>query len=265
MIKLDQYKDKYRSIDLSRRDGILTVRLHSDGGPVVWGGVPHEELGYCFAEIAADRENELVILTGTGDHFIGAMDFPDVERVPAQIYSHLFDDAMRLLNNLLAIEVPVIGVVNGPARVHAELALLSDIVIAAEDAVFQDAPHFPAGLVPGDGVHVIWPMLLGSNRGRYFLLTGQEIWADEALDLGIVSEVMPRTELTRRANELADLLMKQTNLVRRFSRKLLVRPIQRRLFEDLGFGLSLEGQGWSDSGPYGLRIRHTPRGAEHDN
>jgi hypothetical protein len=65
--------------------------------------------------------------------------------------------------NLLEIQAPMIAV-NAPATVHAELALLCDIVLAVDHATFQDAPHFPSGLVPGDGVHVVWPMLLGLNR-----------------------------------------------------------------------------------------------------
>lgn len=51
------------------------------------------------------------------------------------------------------------------------------LVIASDTATFQDAPHFPNGIVPGDGVHIVWPLLLGPNRGRYFLLTGQRLSA----------------------------------------------------------------------------------------
>ena len=78
----------------------------------------------------------------------------------------------------------MIAAVNGPALIHAELAVLCDIVIASENAEFQDAPHFPNGVVPGDGVHVVWPLVLGANRGRYFLLTGQKLRAKQALDSG---------------------------------------------------------------------------------
>jgi enoyl-CoA hydratase/carnithine racemase len=96
----------------------------------------------------------------------------------------------------------VIGAVNGQARIHAELAVLSDIVLAAETAIFPDAAHFPNGVVPGDGVHVAWPLLLGPNRGRYFLLTGEEISAQQALSLNFVAEVLPPGRLLPRAREL---------------------------------------------------------------
>jgi enoyl-CoA hydratase/carnithine racemase len=83
-------------------------------------------------------------------------------------------DAKRLLTALLEIQAPMIAAINGPATVHAELGLLCDVTLAAEHTIFRTAPHYPSGLVPGDGVHVVWPLLLGLNRGRYFLMTGQE-------------------------------------------------------------------------------------------
>ena len=63
-----------------------------------------------------------------------------------------------LIENVLAVEVPVISAVNGPCNIHSEVPLLGDIVLASEDAYFQDLAHFPRGMVPGDGQHVIWPL-----------------------------------------------------------------------------------------------------------
>jgi len=66
-------------------------------------------------------------------------------------------------------------------------------VLAADTALFQDAPHFMSGIVPGDGAHVVWPHLLGPNRGRYFLITGQELNARTAFEYGVVNEVCRST------------------------------------------------------------------------
>ena len=71
--KLNEYANKYHHAKLERRDGILQVTLHSDGKELEWGGGPHEELSYLFAEIGRDYDNRVVILTGTGESFCANM------------------------------------------------------------------------------------------------------------------------------------------------------------------------------------------------
>jgi enoyl-CoA hydratase/carnithine racemase len=111
--------------------------------------------------------------------------------ITANAFYRVHWEGRALLMNLLNIEVPVIAAINGPAWRHGELPLLSDIVLAAHTAAFQDSAHFQNGRVPGDGMHIVVPLLLGMNRGRYFLLTGQTLSAQEAKDLGLVAEILP--------------------------------------------------------------------------
>ena len=99
--------------------------------------------------------------------------------------------ARHLITNVLDVDVPMISAVNGPCNMHSEVPLMGDIVLASEDAYFQDASHFPRGQVPGDGQHVIWSYLAGHNRARYFLLTGKKLGAAEAKEWGVVNEVLP--------------------------------------------------------------------------
>jgi enoyl-CoA hydratase/carnithine racemase len=134
----------------------------------------------------------------------------------------------------------MIAAVNGPVTVHSELAVLCDIVLAAEHTYFQDAPHFPGGLVPGDSMQIVWPLLLGPNRGRYFLLTGQQIPAAEAHQLGIVGEVLPADQVLPRAQELAAGLARLNPILLRNTRHALVRPLRRAMADDLHTGLALE-------------------------
>jgi enoyl-CoA hydratase/carnithine racemase len=143
--------------------------------------------------------------------------------------------------NLLNIEVPMIAAVNGPALIHAELAVLCDIVIASPNASFQDAPHFPNGVVPGDGVHIVWPLVLGPNRGRYFLLTGQTLDADAALRLGVINEVVAADQLRARAWELAGAIVTRPSLAVRYARVAMTQQLKELMLEDLGYGLTLEG------------------------
>jgi enoyl-CoA hydratase/carnithine racemase len=202
----------------------------------------HGDLGACFAEIAADPENDVLIVTGTGDRFCDSFEAPegDVQITPA-IWDHIFGEGLQLPTRLLEIPVPVIGAVNGPATLHAELALLGDVVLCTDDAVFADRFHFASGFVPGDGAHLIWPLLLGLNRARYFMLTGQEIPAAEALRIGLVGEVLTRDALMPRALELAREIQRRPPLTRRYTRMALTQELRLVLQRGLGYGLALEG------------------------
>ena len=248
MATFDQYSGKYQSVRMERRNGILQMTLHTNGDSLQWGGIPHQELPEAFADIGSDADNLVVIMTGTGDAFTGPPGTPEStpKRTPGE-WDKTYWEGKHLLSNLLDIEVPMISAINGPALRHSELPLLCDIVLAAEEASFQDSGHFINGLIPGDGMHIIYPLLLGLNRGRYFLLTGQTIGARQAQELGLVSEVLPRQELLPRAWELAEQLTKQSPLVLRYSRVLLTQFVKRQMHDLLGYGLALEGLGSADS------------------
>ena len=96
-------------------------------------------------------------------------------------------------------------------------------------------------------MHIVYPMLLGMNRGRYFLLTGQAIEADEAKQLGLINEVMPQSELMGRAWVLAEQLAQQSDLVLRYTRVATTQYIKRLMQDILGYGLALEGLGSADT------------------
>ena len=248
MAKFQDYSQKYQCIRMERQDGILEITFHTNSGPLQWGGVPHEEFPRAFYDIGSDPENRVVIMTGTGDAFSGPPGTPESRprRAPGE-WDKTYWEGKHLLWNLLDIEVPMISAVNGPALRHSELPLLCDIVLAAEGAAFQDSGHFVNGLVPGDGMHIVYPMLLGLNRGRYFLLTGQTIGSSQALELGLVSEVMPTGDLLPRARALAGELARQSDLVLRYTRVSMTQYIKRQIHDILGYGLALEGLGSADS------------------
>ena len=245
MATFDEYAERYRHIKMERRNGILQITFHSDGDSLRWSLGPHEELGRAFADIGGDPDNEVVIMTGTGAEFSGPRASSSTRSpahgVTAREWDRIYRDAKHLLMNLLDIEVPMIGAINGPAWRHSELPLLCDIVLAAEDTAFQDSAHFQGGLVPGDGMHVVYPLIMGLNRGRYFLLTGQTLDAHEARNVGLVNEVLPKGEVLSRAWTLAEQLMQQSPLVRRYTRVMLTQYVKRAMHDLLGYGLALEG------------------------
>jgi enoyl-CoA hydratase/carnithine racemase len=245
----DDYRNAYDNITLERENGILEVTFHTGGKGFVWSGPSHEESAYCFADIAADRDNHVVILTGTGDSYCNQIDPGSFRLSNANEWDATVFEGRKLLGNLLDIEVPVIAAVNGPATVHPEIPVLSDIVLAADTATFQDMPHFMSGIVPGDGAHIVWPYLLGTNRGRYFLLTGQELDARTALDWGLVNEVLAPQDLLPRARELAASIKAKPFLTRRYSRLALVQPLKQAMTDRLGYGLVSEALAAVDQWP----------------
>ena len=239
--KFADYKDGYRNIALERdAAGVVLVRFHTAGGAFVWSEESHEELGYCFAEIGADRGNRVIVMTGTGDVWCDVIDFASFSLNNPAEWDHTFFDGRKLLGSLLDIEVPVISAINGPARIHPEIPVMSDIVIASDTALFQDAPHFMGGIVPGDGAHVVWTHVLGPNKGRYFLLMGEELGAQEALARGVVGEVLPKDKVLDRALEIAALFAGKTDLALRYSRVVLTQRYKRLMAEGLSLGLGLE-------------------------
>lgn len=241
-MRFEDYRDQYESIRLERDEsGILQVTLHTDGGPWEMSRLSHDELADAFREISLDNGNEVVILTGTGDSFSGPPSSPITHRTDTATWEWRRYEGWALMENYMSIRVPVIGAINGPAYRQAQLPLLADIVLAADTAVFQDSAHFTNNVVPGDGINIAMLAVLGLNRGRYFLLTGQVLTAEEAKSMGLVSEVLPPDLLVDRAWEHARQLLEKTPLVRRYTRILMQHELKRLLHDAFGYGLALEG------------------------
>jgi enoyl-CoA hydratase/carnithine racemase len=243
--RLDDYSSDYRHVKFHREDGILQLTLHSDDGPVVWGGDPGEEMSRLWRDVGDDRENLVIILTGTGEWFTGPKadwrnrHFKGVPK-PSE-----WDVGIRrgrfMEMDLLNVDVPIIAAVNGPAYRHCEQALLCDIVLASETALFQDTGHYWGGrLAPGDGMHIALTTLLGINRARYMVFTGQAISAQEAKTLGLVGEILPLAELLPRAWALAREIARQPTLLTRYTKQVMTQHIKQIMQAHVAQGLAYE-------------------------
>jgi enoyl-CoA hydratase/carnithine racemase len=246
--RLEDYKNKFPNIRFERRNAILQITFHTNGGPFVWSALPdgpQHTAGEAFHDVAHDPENRVVIITSVGDQWCVEYDatrLPDQAGVTPLWWDYLFRAERDLLQNLLNIPVPVIGVMNGPATYHAEILLLSDVLFAAEDAYIADDSHIYAGVVPGDGIQTVWDILVGPNRTRAMQYLHQKIPAKQALDLGIVAEVHPREALLPRAWEVAeDLIARCSPVTLRNSRSTMTDNIRRRLAAEHLGSYALEG------------------------
>ena len=242
MSRLDGYRDRFPNAHLNRsKTGVLEVALHTDGGTLVFDGHTHEQFVDLFHTVGSDPDNRVVILTGTGRAFMESISSEGFDFFTPQGYDKIYREGKKVLMNILDIEVPLIAAVNGPVRLHSEYILLCDIVLAAPSTIFQDKPHLEFGIVPGDGVHLLWQEVIGTVRGRYFILTRQELDAQTAKEWGVVNEIVSADKLLARAREIAEELAKLPPLTTRYTRIALTQKLRRIVDEGVGYGLALEG------------------------
>src|SRR6202043_3707678 len=228
MSHFDAYRDSFPNARLTRsKAGVLEVALHTNGGTLAFNGYTHEQFVDLFHAIGSDRDNRAVILTGSGNAFMETISPEGFDFFTPQGYDKIYREGRKVLMNILDIEVPLIAAVNGPVRLHSEYILLADIVLATPSTVFQDKPHFEFGIVPGDGVNLLWPEVIGSIRGRYFLLTRQELDAETAKQWGAVNEIVPSGKLLARAHEIAEGLASLPPLTTSYTRIALTQKLRR--------------------------------------
>ena len=242
------YFTAFKNLEFTRTpSGVLTVRFHTDGGPATFTGQLHTDFPRALYEIGEDRGNRVLVLTGTGDRFMADINGPSLGDItkPAQ-WDRTIAEGRRIMQRLVDLEMPIVAAVNGPATVHSEYLLLADLVIAADTAVFSDFPHLTFGIVPGDGVHLVWEETIGLNRARYLTLTHGSFTAQQAEQWGAVAEVLPLEQVLPRAQELAESLAAKPQLLTRYLAVTVRQRLSRRMAEATQLGLALEGLSAAD-------------------
>jgi len=246
--RFDEYREVFKDFyKMERRDdGVLLVEAHTRGGPIQLSVQNHRSLGQMLKTVGADPQNEVLILTGSGADFMMGSDphgFALEEAdMPYWAYEYAYKDGRINVSSLVNdLEIPTIGLLNGPGF-HSEIVLMCDITIAADGATIFDL-HYDIGSVPADGIHNAFQELLGVKRAAYALLTGEAITAAQALEWGMVNEVVPRDQLVKRAHAIADHIMSQPRTTRRLTTQIVRRPWKQRIVNDLdgGFGIQMFG------------------------
>lgn len=242
------YFSQYKSLKMSRdAQGVLVIELHSNGGPLVFTAQDHTDFVDAFYRVSQDRDNKIVILTGTAGQFIPGIDFSSFGNVADPgVWSQVHDEGVQILENLANIRVPVIAAIEGEANVHSEYALLANVIVAGNGATFTDLPHFAGGIVPGDGIFTTWSYRAGAGRAEAFLLNPKPITAQVAHEWGVVAEVVPDGKALARARELAEIYLKAPEVTRRNTRVHFIQPLKERIVREVGYGLSLEGASAAD-------------------
>jgi len=236
-----------------REDGVVTVRMHCKGGPLIWSMEMHDAIGKMWRLLGTDRETEMIIFTGTGNiwvtDFEAASWAPEGDNAGETRYNHMFVDGRRMIITMIQdVEVPTLGVLSGSGG-HTELALMCDLAIAADDITVLD-PHMLPGTnnVPGDGIHSCFFELMQPRFAAWYLMTGDKMSAQDLVRLGLVSEIVPREKLEERTYEIADMLMAQNRIARRLTSQLIRRNWKKRISDDLdmAFGTEMFGMFCAD-------------------
>ncbi len=223
---------KLETLELERDGDVLVVRIaHPTSELNVVDDLLHGELARLFAYLGEGSGARAVLLTARGRAFSAGGDFawfPSL-RSPERLEA-LRHDARSMIADLLDVEIPIVVALTGAAvGLGASIALFCDVMFMAEDAVIAD-PHVKVGLVSGDVGAVIWPHVLGPQRAKRYLLTGDPVRAREALDMGLASFVAPKADVEREALAFAKRLAAGAPLAVRYT-KMAVNKLVKSAFE----------------------------------
>ncbi|SCX19080.1 enoyl-CoA hydratase-related protein [Mycolicibacterium fluoranthenivorans] len=162
-----------------------------------------EMMGSLLLDIDRDPETRVAVITGAGRGFCTGMDVAQPDPSLEDAIALMETERKRILATL-NMDKPIITAINGPAVGWGlSLGLLADISIAAEDAVLMDG-HTRVGVVAGDHSSLIWPLLVGMAKAKYYQLTSARLTGIEAERIGLVSLVEPRDKVLERALAIAD-------------------------------------------------------------
>ena len=200
---------EYEQLRFDRRDhGVLLITMDRPDKYNAADEQMHGELARVWAEVSADPETRVAVITGAGRAFSAGGDLDMVRRMAGDHdrVAHMLREMSDLVYNIINCEKPVVSAINGVAvGAGTVVALLADISICAFDARLGDG-HVRLGVAAGDHAAILWPLLCGMAKARYYLLTGEMITGEEAERLGMISKAVPREQVLDEALRVADSL-----------------------------------------------------------
>lgn len=200
----------YEFLTVEVVDRVATVTLNRPERLNAVNAALHHEFEQIWIDLAEDRDVNAILLTGAGKAFSIGGDVTSRDK-PTKSKGRggrriVMADGRRVIENLLDVEQPIVAAINGDALgFAANVALLCDVTVAAETAKLADT-HVALGAVAGDGGAVIWPLLIGPNRAKEFLMLGDTITGADAARIGLVNYALPADQVLPKARELAQRL-----------------------------------------------------------
>lgn len=204
--------------------GVLLATLNRPEAMNATNDRLHWELTQLWGVVQQDAATKVVVVTGAGDRaFSAGGDLTVVESMvgnPAKV-AQVMQEASDIVYNMLACDKPIITAINGVAvGAGLAVALLADVSIIAEEARLTDG-HTRLGVAAGDHAAIVWPLLCGMAKAKYYLMTAEFIDGREAERIGLVSLCVPRAELLGRALAVATNLAQGSQSAIRATKKAL--------------------------------------------
>ena len=204
-------------------DGVLLITINNPDKYNATDEVLHNELSRVWMDIDRDAETRIAVITGAGKAFSAGGDLDMIER-QTKNYARIAEvmrEAGDLVYNIASCEKPVVSAINGVAvGAGLAVALMADISIMAEDARITDG-HLRLGVAAGDHAAIIWPLLCGMAKAKYYLLTADFIDGREAERIGLVSLCRPAAEVMPAALEVAGKLSRSPQYALRWTKRSL--------------------------------------------
>ena len=190
---LSDYAD-FAHLTFDRRpDGVVLVTLDRPDVLNAANVQMHKEMGAVWAVVDADPDARVSVITGAGRAFSAGGDLDMIARMTEDYAATLeqWNDARTIVERMLDAQKPVVSAINGVAvGAGLAVALLADVSIMGESARLSDG-HARLGVAAGDHAALVWPLLCGMAKAKYYLLTADFVSGPEAERIGLVTRCVP--------------------------------------------------------------------------
>ena len=259
---------RYTSLHITRRgpdDSVLDIQMRAPNGKLPTAGHEgHRDLAAIWRDVSDDETVRCAVLRGEGQGFSGGGDLGLVADMANdfEVRTRVWKEARDLVYNVINCDKPIVSAMHGPAVGAGLVAgLLADISIAAKGAKIVDG-HTRLGVAAGDHAAIIWPLLCGMAKAKYYLMLCEPVSGEEAERIGLVSLAVDADQLLPKAYEVADRLASGSQSAIRWTKYSLNNWLrQAGPSFDTSLALEFMGFGGPDvrEGIASLRERRAPK------
>lgn len=241
---VDYSKYEFLTVDTDA-DGVCTLTMNSPDTLNAIGPHNHWELEHIWVDLARDETIKTIVFTGAGRAFSAGGDIKKMADRALTEYGLQYalrvpQNTLRLFEHMLLCPQPIIAAVNGDALgLGTTLALFCDMSIVADDARLGDT-HIKVGLVAGDGGAVIWPLLVGPQRAKEYLMRGKVLRGADAATMGLVNYAYPKETVLNEALAVAREIAAQPIWAVRWSKAAVNKQLKAQLNQILELSIAYE-------------------------